>query len=394
MSAAPTSRPSKAAPDFILLGGPLAASHQVVLVPGEMVPLYSLDLPASLRSGIREKVARRQLADRLGFAPALRPFVPTIQGHPKANTKNWTRVFTADPAWLESLSTLSGRAVLPDYLSLPTATDLWTLACTAEDRVQARLGPSDGFSAHLTLTPLLLEQALDSGPPPRAILVMNEVGPAIRALAESRNIPILETLFDAEALKIVPRVLAHGELACDLRKNPIASQVQMARRVLPWRWPLLAAALAAALWAAAQQIAIQRSETHTQALRAKTQELVQQHFTQGGPVLDPRLQVSRVLAELQRANGSSTHQTSPLELARRAGAIITAADAKPEMLTYREGQGLSVILRLPDFAAAERLAAAFAAEGLDARLTESGTASDSDGVRAEFTIATQAEDTE
>ncbi|AZV80661.1 hypothetical protein EBB79_22155 (plasmid) [Parasedimentitalea marina] len=87
MSAAPTSRPSKAAPDFILLGGPLAASHQVVLVPGEMVPLYSLDLPASLRSGIREKVARRQLADRLGFAPALRPFVPTIQGHPKANTK-------------------------------------------------------------------------------------------------------------------------------------------------------------------------------------------------------------------------------------------------------------------------------------------------------------------
>jgi len=223
---------------------------------------------------------------------------------------------------------------------------------------------------------------------------MNEVGPAIRALAESRNIPILETLSDAEALKIVPRVLAHGELACDLRKNPIASQVQMARRVLPWRWPLLAAALAAALWAAAQQIAIQRSETHTQALRAKTQELVQQHFTQGGPVLDPRLQVSRVLAELQRANGSSPHQTSPLELARRAGAIITAADAKPEMLTYREGQGLSVILRLPDFAAAERLAAAFAAEGLDARLTESGTASDSDGVRAEFTIATQAEDTE
>lgn len=366
-----------------------------MLVPGEEVPLLGLDLPAGLRGQAREQVARRQLAGLLGAAAAapegglaLRPFAPAAAKARARNTGAWTRVLTADAAWLASLRGLPGRAVLPDYLSLPAAEGVWTLATAASGRILARLGPDDGFAAAAALAEAMLRRALETGPAPKALL-LEEPLPALRTLAQERDIPVADSPEAVAALGLPqPRLLGHGELDCDLRKNPMAARAQLAARVLPWRWPALAAALAAVLWSAAQLAAVSRLEAETQTLAAETGALVQQHFTGGAPVLDARLQVSRALAGLRGA--AAADGPDPLDMAGRTAVAAAASGGQTELLGYRDGDGLLLVIRLPGFAAADALAAALEEAGLQAELTDSRTLGGADRVRAEFAITAAA----
>ena len=381
---------SDAPPEFLPLDGAAAAGpRQIVLVPGEEVPLFALDLPAGLRGLAREQVARRQLAGLLGAAAAgdgleLRPFAPAAAKARSQTPGAWTRVLAADAAWLAGLQALPGRAVLPDYLSLPAAEGVWTLAAAPDSRILARLGPADGFAAAAPLGEAMLKRALETGPAPRALLLQAPL-PALRALAQERDIPVADSPAAVAALGLPqPQLLGHGELACDLRRNPMAARAQLAARVLPWRWPALAAALAAVLWSAGQLIAISRLEAETQRLAAETGALVQQQFTGGAPVLDARLQVSRALAELRGAAAGSG--PDPLDMAARTAEAAAASGGQTERLGYRDGDGLTLVIRLPGFAAADALAAALGEAGLQAALTDSRTLSGAEGVRAEFAI--------
>ena len=412
---------------ILRLGKSAPPPEAVVTVPGSQVPLLRLDLPPGLRGQAREQVARRQLADRTGLSPdrlSLRPFLPQAPSGQKTTKpqvgKQWTQVLVGDSQWLQALQGQACRAVLPDYLTLPTAAGLWTLALeqipatdpTAEqDRsppppsplLMARLGPEDGFSAQPAIGMAMLQQALEARPAehprPRAILWVTAAEAAdpgeaptqilaeIETLARAHDIALIHSPEAARALGLpLPQVFAHGELTCDLRHNPMAARAQLASAVLPWRWPLLAGCLAAGLWTAGELVQLSRLETAIGTQEARNQALAKTHFIPDGPVLDARLQVSRALTALRQGSAAARDQADPLDLAARLAEVVTAADLRPELLSYRSGEGLLLALRLKDFAAADNLAAALRQAGLRSRLTDSRVNEAESGVRAEFVI--------
>lgn len=407
------------------------SAETVITVPGSQIPLLHLALPPGLRGQAREQVAKRQLADQTGLGQnslSLRPFVPQqadpIRPRQKRGFDSWTRVLAGDSDWLHSLQDLPGRAVLPDYLTLPTAAGIWSL--TLEQIVAppvppvpdsgpesgpqsgplsglqsvpllvARLGPGDGFSARPALGLAMLHQALQAPPgtAPQAILWLgSSEAPElaeITAAARAHDIAVIHSPAEAKALDLPPpERFAHGELACDLRHNPMAARARLATAVLPWRWPLLAACLAAGLWAAGQWVELTRISAEIAAQTARNQALVRAHFVPSGPILDARLQVSRALAELQRNSAAAGAHLDPLELTGRLAQGVTAAGLRPDLLSYRAGEGLLLALRLPDFAAADQLAETLRAAGLSPSLTESRVDEARRGVYVEFVITDQ-----
>lgn len=400
----PSPSRTEGAPDCLRLGAGQPAARQVVTVPGHQVPIIHLDLPRGLRGQAREQVAQRQLADRTGQRTGLtlRPCPPLGRGQPRHAGDRWEQALVADASLLSQVQDLTCQAVLPDYMTLPTAPDVWTLAhdrlpgpddagpSDAEDILMARLGPADGFSAQPALVPALLSRALTTGPRPKAMLLLNLPAPLaapLQVFAEAENIPVVQ---DPAALSDLglpkPQVLAHGELACDLRQNPMAARNRLEQRLLPWRWPLLALALAAALWASTQILAQNRIASETRALTAQTTALVQQHFVPQGPVLDIRLQVSRQLDSLRAAANASRATVDPLALAAAVGDVVAAAGLHPDALSYTREEGLLLSLRLADFAAVETLQANLRSAALDVTLRDSRVREGQPGVQAEFLI--------
>ncbi|MYM55951.1 type II secretion system protein GspL [Thalassovita mangrovi] len=375
--------------DFVRLGAGVPTARQIALVPGVETPLYGLDLPKGLRGQAREQVARRQLADRIGLGDGsigMRPFVPGT------DRDSWCRVLVFDPDQLAQWRELSCRAVLPDYLSLPAAEGIWTVQrdeIGGAPVILARLGPEDGFSAAPEIALMLLQRALAAGKP-RAILNMGDPLPELVALAEAQDVPLLGSVEELTQKGLpLPRLLAHDELSCDLRNDPMAARAQLARQVLPWRWPLLAGAVAAALWATAQWVAIERLDSQTRDVAAQTEALVRQNFVETGPILDIRLQVSRALSQARAAANAGGGRTDPLDLTIRAAAVLDREGARTDSIRFTEGDGLTLILRLPDFAAAETVTAALVAEGLAATLVESRVGEAETGVRTEIRIASE-----
>jgi hypothetical protein len=243
----------------------------------------------------------------------------------------------------------------------------------------------------------MLQQALAAGTPerPQAILwtgpTETPVLTEIETLARTHDIALIHSFEAATALGLPrPQAFAHGELACDLRHNPMAARAQLSARVLPWRWPLLAGCLAATLWVAGERLQIFRLEAAIQTQETRNQALVKSHFVPDGPVLDARLQVSRALSSLRQGSGAASGQADPLELTARLAEVITRwaspAARRPELLSYRAPEGLLLALRLKDFAAADQLTAELRQAGLTTRLTDSRVTEAESGVRAEFVI--------
>lgn len=405
---------------------------QILTVSGVHVPICELTLPKALRGAAREQVARRQLADRTGLdadALALRPFLPQpartsssrrLSSNLSGSRDLWNRVLVGDTLWLQKLQGLTCRAVLPDYLTLPAAEGIWTLALEtaapqgspsqdpSQDQPQrpvcllARLGPEDAFSAQPAIALAMLERAITQEPP-RAILWLGAtsgVGPSqkvteetaqietqIKNLASRHNIALITTPQAAIKLDLAPpQVLAHGELACDLRHNPLAARAQLARQILPWRWPVLAACLAAGLWAAGQLVALTQIEEDLRASQARSTALVKTHFVADGPVLDARLQVSRALSDLRRAAATPGQVTDPLALMAEVAEVLHQSHLRPDLLSYQTGTGLLLALRLENFAQRDQLVEDLRARALAVSLRDSRVSEGQAGVRAEFVI--------
>lgn len=405
-------RPAKSSPPRSLPILPLGAQQDrqqgigpeyILTLPGSQVPLLTLDLPAALRGQAREQVARRQVADRTGLSQdslTLRPFVPRLPA-PTSGPKaaGWTRVLAADPQDLQALQGLNCRAVLPDYLTLPCTTGLWSLhyaePSSAPEHpalLQARLGPEDGFTALPALGLAMLQQALASADPaPRALLLQGplpeDLRRAVHALAAPLDLPVITDPQAALPLGLkLPQVLGHGELDCDLRHNPMAARNRLATQVLPWRWPLMGLTLAATLWATAQMIQIERLEGQQAAATARSMALTRRHFIPSGPVLDARLQISRALQQMRQDQGGATQLRDPLELTARVAHVLQEVGLRPDLLNYQLGSGLLLALRVPDFAAADHLANALRQAELTVTLTQSQVSESGGGVAAEFVI--------
>lgn len=401
-------RRTDSSPACLRLGAGRPEARHVVMVPGTAVPLVRLKLPKGLRGQAREQVAQRQLADRSGLRQGLvlHPCPPL--GARGKNSAQWDQALITEGALLDSLQDLTCQAVLPDYMTLPTATEIWTLCRDTlatppqaggaspeggEAIVMARLGPEDGFSAQPALALAQLERALTAGPTPKAWLLLTpqvETDPLL-ALAATHGIPVAQSTAELARLGLPePRILQHGELACDLRRNPMAARNQLEHQLRPWRWPLLAGALAATVWAATQILVTARLEAETAEITARTTQAVQEHFVPQGPVLDARLQVSRALDDLRQADSGSSQASDPLFLAARTAQVVAQAGQKPEVLSYEQSGGLLLGLRLADFAAVDRLQTALDSAGLSVSLRDSRVSDGQNSVRAEFIIAAKA----
>ena len=359
-----------------------SADHdsRLTLVPGAEAPLLTLDLPPRLRGHAREQVALRMLTDRLGLGPsdiAMRPFA--------GGAAPWTRALVVAK---DRIDAWRGDAlpVLPDYLALPTAPGVWCVSETDDGTLCARLGPDDGFAAVPAVAMLQLARALAQGDVPGALLLPRRL-PALTDWAERHGIPVATTPEGIEALGLPrPRRLAHGELACDLRRDPRAARSRLERRVLPWRWPLLAGALAAALWAGAQYLAIDRLDRARASIDTATRALVRNSFVPTGPILDMRVQVSRALADARAAQAIRQGAEDPVAMTARAADVIAAAGARPREIAWTTGEGLTLVLLLPDFAATDAIAAQLGAAGFDVTVTESLAREGGEGVRSTLAL--------
>jgi general secretion pathway protein L len=373
---------------FVQLDGstPMPRRRQVALVPGAEVPLLALDLPPKLRGQAREQVARRQLLDRVGLddtAVEMRPFQ-------LGRGAGWSKVLIGDAARMTAWRTDAGRkcrAMLPDYLALPTAQGIWTVTQTPQD-VAMRLGPDDGFSGQTDVALALINDALAQDiAKPKVLLRLGPPLAEIEALLTEHGVPIVTSIdalgrFDVDT----PKVLGHGELSLDLRRDPQVSRTRVRRQVLPWRWPLLFGAIAAGLWGYAQNVETQRITDTTRLIRADTQDLVKTHFVTSGPVLDVRTQVSRALIDQRRAAAGIQTQTSSLDLLARASDVIALERAVPRQFSATSNDEITVVLNLDDFAAADRIVSAFMADGLAVEVVESRVSDSNSGVRTELRL--------
>ncbi|MDU8912180.1 type II secretion system protein GspL [Aestuariicoccus sp. MJ-SS9] len=373
--------------DFVPLDGAAAppGARKVALVPGALAPVLTLDLPRGLRGAAREDVARRQLRDLTGQAPdtlQMRPF------HGPGGARGWTRALVADAGQVAAWRDRAGRAcraVLPDYLALPTTEGVWSFEM-ASGALRARLGPGDGFTAAEGPARLMLERALSAGAP-RAALIAGPAPDWLRALLEGHEVPLAASPDEIAKLGLPrPERLTHGELAFDLRKDPLAERSRLRRNLLPWRWPVLAGGVALGIWAAAQIVATTETDRAAAALRDGTLARVRADFVPAGPILDIRAQVSRALADRRRAAEAWRGRSSPLVLFGQAAGVIAGAGAETEEVAFGPEQGLVVVLRLPDFAAVDRLVAGLRAAGLSAEVADARAGDGATGVRAELRI--------
>ncbi|MEP3917021.1 type II secretion system protein GspL [Ascidiaceihabitans sp.] len=351
-------------------------SRQVALVPGALVPVLPLDLPSGLRGEAREQVARRQVLDRMGLddkAVEIRPF------HGLKDKETWSHVLLADAASLARWRKLgqSCKAVLPDYLALPTADGVWSFAASA-DGVAMRFGPHDGFSATVDVACAMLRRKLRDSRPEKTVRVGPDV-PAIETLLAGEDIAVSN---DQTGLKS----LSHSETSFDLRRDPRQARVRLRRKVLPWRWPALIGGVAAAVWAAAQIIETRTIETRSAALAAETRALVRTHFVPNGPILDVRSQVSRAIVNAQVAAGQGQSQITALTLFARASTVIADQSATIEAVTSATPRDVILVLRVADFAASDQLADALRAADLNVDVIESRVSDTTSGVRSELRV--------
>ncbi|WP_306131411.1 type II secretion system protein GspL [Roseivivax marinus] len=368
--------------------GPPPSGRHVLLVPGTEAPLLDLDLPARLRGPAREDVARRQLRDRIGpdgDRVELRPFAL-----PRARTP-WTRAVIADREAVADWRRRAGpsgaacRAVLPDYLGLPAAEGMWTVAQDG-DLVRVRLGPGDGFTAEDDLARLVLGRTLEADPP-TAILALGGAADWLAEMARSAEIPLATTVEEAARRGLpVAETLRHGELALDLRADPRAARERMRRAVAPWRWALVAGALAAGLWAAAELVRLGALRAEIDTVRAATDAQVRDVFVPAGPILDVRVQVTRALADRQAAAGSAAARPDPVGLLHTMSEVVATIDARTEEIRFVAGEPMRLTATLGDFAAADALVAELRAAGLRADLVEARVSDGASGVRAEISV--------
>ncbi|MBO9463897.1 hypothetical protein J7443_01520 [Tropicibacter sp. R15_0] len=377
---------------FVRAGEAEATNRQVTLVSGCDVPLVHLDLPPRLRGQAREQVALRQLSDKLGLKPdqiAMRPFVSGLDPKKKAP---WNTVFAAEKAWLADLQKLPGRAVLPDYMSLPAALDLWVVQPAEIDGhpgLSLRFGPDDGMTALIPLAIAAMRQTIENGPAPKAILAIGNLPEQVSTLAADASVPVVTDVKELDRFQINPKTLGHGELELDLRSNPAAAKDRVEKQIRPWVWAGLAASLAAGIWAGGEWLALQRNQSQSRDLANLITSEVQETFTKGAPVLDVRLQVTRALDAMKATDEAPTKPLDPLDMGVQIAQILHAAQAKPELVRYDEKDGMRVVAILSDFASVDTLAEAIRAEGYTVTLRDSRTETSRDGIRADYAVVPQ-----
>lgn len=387
-----TRAPSDIPLDFVPFApgiAPLTAA-QLLLVPGQNVPVMSLDLPDRLMGHAREQVARRQVEMQLDLSGEHLEVRPMALGKAMGKTSAvWRRALVVDRADLASWRRSAGaaRAILPDYMALPAAVDLWCLRVT-EDHLLTRLGLEDGFTAELALAAELLKAALRDHPP-KGAFVQEGLPDGLATLFEAADVPVYTTLEQLDAAGLArPQVLQNGELTLDLRRDPFRARQNLQGLIRAWVWPLGLLLLGAGLWAGEQIFETRRLTQATEAVRADMLADVRAHFLPNVPILDVRLQVSQALAAKRAAAGDAGGHRIAIDLLGQASEVLFQEKSQVDELFYRaEGHQLLIQSRVSDFSAAERLVSALQAAGLQVETSNTSTGEGDLSVRMELRVS-------
>lgn len=365
--------------------GKMRRQH-VALVPGEAVPILRLDLPDKLRGAAREGVARRQAADLLGQAAETLDVRPLTLG---GSERSWDHVMVADRALLRDWHAQAGhraKALLPDTLALPVAEGLWVFEADA-GRVRARLGPADAAAGSEPVVARQLRALLrQSEPKPRAALCIGDAMPIITGTLAEASVPVVTRTSDLPSDIRELTAFSRGELALDLRRDPQAARNRIQRAVNAWRWPVLVAAIAAGLWAAAQTVVIRAAQHETRSLQSATLDMVRAELVPTGPILDVRVQVAQRLSELRAADAPAATQVQSFDVFALAARALDKPTLRVQAVSNDASGGINVLVESDDFASLDALVEALdvlplLVEVKDARLLES-----TDRVSAELIV--------
>jgi len=351
-------------------GAPPSGVH-VTLVPGALAPLLPLELPDKLRGAARERVAERQMVEHLSLATAgfeMRPFLP--KGTKQFNAAVVVEAGLAD-AWRKGLAA-GCSAMLPDYLGLPAANDLWSIDVIGKS-VIARLGIGDGFTAEADLALALLAE----GTKPRVILRLGDDNAAIDDFLSGLKVPIVT---DAVALKkagVTPLRWTDAAGGIDLKAAPSAGIEALRSRILRWRTPVVFGALALAAWLGTLFLETRDLRAEAVQNRQIALDLVKQHFVPSGPILDIRAQVTAAAETLREPEIIEIETLPALAQFQMAAPYMMADDLRLVAVSYRSDTGLVTSVEATDFAALDQFIASlqdadFLVEQLDSRAQQSG----------------------
>lgn len=346
----------------------------IALAPGVDAPLITLGLPAALKGRAREDVAFRQTQDRLGGGAAM-----DIRPARLGQGDGWTRVAVADRAevlrWRAALGSGAARcrAIVPDYIGLPTAPGLWTVQ-NEGDVMSIRLGPNDGFSAEPLLAVRLVTQALQqaqaSNTVPRAILWLGAENTDILALCT--GISVMTDIADLpEAQR--PRLFAHEELALDFARDPRADAAGIEARLRRLVWPMMLLVVGVLGWAASTAILAQRDQASAMELEGETLSAARRDLLGAAPVLDLRVQVARAIDQRRSASPTPDAPTRALDILRAASVALAGRQVSVQSVAFGDGQtGVALDLTVSDFRALDAVLAVLLEAGLTADLIRSG----------------------
>lgn len=356
----------------------------VALVPGTDAPLLALTLPEALKGAAREGVAFRQVRDRLGAG------AETLELRParlKGLEQRWSAVLVTERSTLAQWRAVAARgkgrcrAILPDYLALPAAPGLWTLATEVGPNammVQARLGPQDGFSAEVPLARHLivgaLERARAQGALPVAVLRLGPAEPALDTALQ--DLPVVRSGDALPPGLSRPAIMAHGEDALDLARDPRASAEALHARLAGLRWPLALAFVGLLAWVTAIEVQTRRDLALAAAIDAATIDAIRRDFLPSGPLLDIPVQIMRELEQRSGAGTVDRDGRAPMDLLHQAAALVSAHPVQLQSFVMQPTTGITLDLSLDDFGALDRLVADMRAQGLAARTMRSGTEPD------------------
>ncbi|MEL7091488.1 MAG: type II secretion system protein GspL [Pseudomonadota bacterium] len=354
---------------------------QIALVPGVTVPMMQFDLPAGVTGHAREQVARRQLKDRFGLQEDIVDMRPYAAG-----ADAWDRALISDRAQVEGWRSSAGqaRALLPDYLALPTCEGLWTIAASG-DNIAVRCGPGDGFGTAPAMLDAMLTERLAAGETPKALLVLGAMDTARLA---QHGVPVLTDPADVAKTGGLtkPETLAHNELTLDLLQDPALVRTRLRRSLQALVTPVVLAAIGAGLWVAANVTETTRLNEEHQTIAAATQEIVRARFVPEGPILDVRAQVSARIDAMQTAASGAEDVADAYTLFERASAILAASDGQLIRINSADGRALDLLIDAADFAAVDALLAALAANGLAVELIEARVSDQGGAVRTSLAI--------
>ncbi|MDJ0630534.1 MAG: type II secretion system protein GspL [Rhodobacter sp.] len=373
---------------WVLGDAPPPAGPHVAVVPGADVPLLPLDLPEKLRGIARERVGRRMLTEQLGLPMTeleVRPFAP------KGKPGQWTRALVGEAQRLQDWRAQLAKgciALVPDYLALPCAAEVWTIE-TAGETVSARLGIEDGFSAEPDLAEALLAEAADRGKP-RAVLRLGEAHGPLDALIDGLGMPVYgdpaELAKDGNAK---PLRWTDATRGIDLKEPPSVDFDRLRSGMRRWRAPVLAAVLAVAAFLGSVVVETHQLQAERQRDQGLAQGLVREHFVPSGPILDMRAQVTAAVQAADQAPDEAV-EIDPLVLFQTAAPYLTGDRISLRAISYRGDTGLVASVEIGDFAGLDQLVADLRADRFEVELLES-SARQGEGVAARLRLLTAAE---